>query len=82
MCRTDGKTWSLSDQLMWMVLGEINRTNYYLRGYMRIKKHQDKFTWPKTPWEESATSKTYGSVAPEDQMDAIKYLRSLSPKYT
>lgn len=80
MLRSEGKVWGLHDQLTWMVLGELARLNYYLRSRWRIKKHQDKFSWPKTPWEESETSKTYGFVASEDQMDAIKYLRSLSPK--
>ena len=80
MERTGGKAWSLADQLSWMMLGEMTRMNYYLRGYMRIKKHQDKFVWPKTPWDESNKPTTYGSVAPEDQLDAIAYLRTLSPK--
>lgn len=80
MLRSEGKVWGLHDQLIWMLLGEMTRLNYYVRSRWKIKKHQDKFTWPKTPWDESNKPTTYGSVAPEDQMDAIAYLRSLSPK--
>lgn len=79
LARNEGKVWSLDQQLYWMVLGEITRMNYYMRGYMKIKPRQDKFKWPKTPWDEADKPTQYGRVAAEDQDAAIAYLKSLSP---
>lgn len=78
--RTEGKTWGLQEQLLWMILGEIARQSFYMRGRWKIKKNNDaKFSWPKSPWDEEAKPTTWGHVEPEDQMAAISYLKSLSP---
>lgn len=74
----EGKNWSLSDAILWQILGQLTRANLYWRALLKIPKHKDKFEWPKTPWDEQENQATrYGDVAPEDQDAAVAYLMSL-----
>lgn len=76
--QTDGKIWGLTEAIQWQVLGQVSRLNSYIRSWLKIKPHQDKFVWPSTPWEEQEKNTTkYGKVAAEDQDDAVAYLLSL-----
>lgn len=76
----DGHLWTTSHQIMWRVLGALEHANYFWRGKLRVKKGQDKFKWPDTPWSKKDKDETHGKVAPEDREAAAKYLLSLSPK--
>lgn len=72
--------WTLENSIAWQQLGQLARLNGYIRAWLKIKPHQDKFSWPSTPWEDKGKNSTqYGSVAPEYREDAVAYLLALNP---
>lgn len=78
--RSDQRQWTISDAMVWQLLGELRRANMYHRATLKIRPDQDRFEWPKTPWADSdnASSERVGSVAPADQSAAVAYLIGLS----
>ena len=80
--RNDGRSWSLDDQMVWQLLGEVYRMNRYMRAQLGIKPGKDKMVWPATPWEsdENANSARVGSVAKGDEEAAVSYLLGLAPQ--
>ena len=79
MCIRDS-TWTMRDQLLWNIFGEILRSNVYYRAELGIKPEQERFKWPANPFEEPDDGTTrIGKVAPEDQAAAVDYLLALSP---
>lgn len=78
--QAEGKTWSLPEQILWHMLGQMVHLNGQVRSLRGVRSEQDKFKWPATPWDDKDQDKTkYGSLAPEDQEAGINYLAALHP---
>ncbi|MDO5501041.1 MAG: hypothetical protein Q4F67_15305 [Propionibacteriaceae bacterium] len=73
----DGKTWTTTHQLLWLVLGEAHHHGSFWRGFLKIKSAADKWKWPKTPWEKQDNGAQYGRVAQADRPAAARYLIGL-----
>lgn len=73
----EGRVWTTTHQLLWLVLGELHHHGGFWRGWLKIKSSADKFKWPRTPWERDDDGTRYGKVAAVDRPAAAKYLIGL-----
>ena len=78
--RSDQRQWTISDAMVWQLLGELRRSNMYQRSFLKVRPEKEQWSWPQTPWADSddASSERVGSVAPADQSAAVAYLIGLS----
>lgn len=76
-----GQLWGINDDIQWKTLGAVEHVLYFLRGYLKVKPHQDKFEFPATPWDTTDQGvRTYGQVNDGDQEAAVEFLMALMPQ--